>query len=95
MSTRDAYIEKYKARLDLINADITRLEAKANLVKADAKVRYEQELASLRQKRDKANAKFSEIKNASGEAWQSLQHGAEDAWKSISDSVKDAIEKFK
>ncbi len=95
MSTRDAYVDKYKAQLDLVDAEIDRIEAKARIAKADAKIEYEKELADLRLKRDGAKAKLTEIKLASSEAWETLKQGAEDAWSAVSGAVKGAVDKFK
>lgn len=95
MSTREAYVEKYKAQIDLIDAEIARLEAKSRIAKADARIRADQELTALRQKRDAARAKLAEIGNSSAEAWTSLKEGAEDAWAALSSAVKSAAEKFK
>lgn len=95
MNTREIYMEKYKAQLDLVDAEIDRLEAKARIAKADVKIHFDQELSGLRDKRDGARAKLGEIKLASGDAWETLKQGAEDAWTSVSTAVKGAVDKFK
>lgn len=95
MSTRDAYVDKYKAQLDLVDAEIDRLEAKARIAKADMKIDFDEQLADLRGKRDGAKNKLSEIKLASGDAWETLKQGAEDAWSSVSTAVQGAVDKFK
>ena len=48
MSERDAYVEKMKAKLDEWNAEIDRLEAKARGAEADARLRYNKQIESLR-----------------------------------------------
>ncbi len=80
MSTRDAYLQKLKAQLDDWNADITKLEAKAGLAAADAKIKYEQSLDSLRAERDQASNKLEQIQESSEDAWEEFQGGAEDLW---------------
>ncbi len=95
MNTRDAYVDKYKAQLDLVDAEIDRIEAKARIAKADMKIEFDQQLADLRGKRDGAKNKLSEIKLANGDAWETLKQGAEDAWASVSTAVQHAVEKFK
>lgn len=95
MSTREAYVEKYKAQLDLLDAEIDRFEAKARIAKADTKIHYDQELTALRGKRDAAKTKLAEIRAANGDAWETLKQGAEDAWSAVSGAVKGAVDKFK
>jgi hypothetical protein len=50
MSNRDAYVRKLKAKLDEWNAEIDKLQAKAELAEAEAKIEYEKQLADLRAK---------------------------------------------
>ncbi len=95
MSTRDAYVDKYKAQLDLVDAEINRLEAKSRIAKADMKISFEHEIAGLRSKRDVSEAKLAEIKLASGDAWETLKQGAEDAWTSVTTAVQGAADRFK
>lgn len=95
MSTRDIYMEKYQGQLDLVDAEIDRLEARSRIAKADVKIHFDQELAGLRAKRDGARVKLGEIKRSNGDAWETLKHGAEDAWESVSTAVQGAVDKFK
>ncbi len=80
MSTRDAYVQKLKAQIDDWNADISKLEAKAGQATADARIKYEQSLNSLRAERDKADEKIEQIQESSEDAWVEFQAGAEDLW---------------
>jgi uncharacterized coiled-coil DUF342 family protein len=80
MSTRDAYVQKLKAQIDDWNADITKLEAKAGQAAADAKIKYEQSLDSLRAERDQVSEKLEQIQESSEDAWEEFQGSAEDLW---------------
>lgn len=95
MSNREAYIRKFQAQLDEWNADIDKLEAKAQKSKADAKIEYQKHLEQLRAKRDNAASKLEELKSASDDAWEDVKRGAEDAWQTCSDAVKKAVSRFK
>ena len=46
--TRDAYVEKMKAKLDEWNADIAKLEAQAKQKEADARVSYQDQIETLK-----------------------------------------------
>ncbi len=91
---KDAYVEKLKAQLDEWNADLDKLEAKARGAKADAQIKHEEQLASLRQHRDQAKQKLNEIQLSAGGAWEHLKQGAEDAWTRLKDAVTKAKSQF-
>ncbi len=61
MSSRDDYLDQFKAKLDEWNAEIDKLETNARQAQADAKVQYDKQLAALREMRDDAQTKFSEM----------------------------------
>jgi hypothetical protein len=89
MTSRHEYIDKLKDKLDEWDADIDKLEELATKAKAGLKFELEDQITSLKIKRDIAKLKLSEIRDASEEAWEDIKTGAEEAW----DDLKDAIEK--
>jgi predicted RNase H-like nuclease (RuvC/YqgF family) len=91
MTSRHEYIDKLKEKLDEWDADIDELEDRARTAKAELKLELEDQITSLKLKRDIAKLKLSEIKDASEEAWEDIKAGAEEAWA----DVKDAMEKAK
>ena len=91
MTTRHEYIEKFKNKLDEWDADIDELEAQAQKTKAELKFELEDQITSLKVKRDIAKLKLSEIMDSSEEAWEDFKTGAEEAWSDI----KSAMEKAK
>lgn len=92
---RKAYEEKLAAQLREWNAQITLLKAKADSAKANAKVEYYKTLEVLQHKRDAANVKLEELKEAGDEAWEEVKIGAEKAWAEIKTSFHAAIAKLK
>jgi len=94
MSTRDAYVEKFKAELDQWNADIDKLEAKARAAEADSKINYQKHLEELRARRDKAREKLEQVQSAGDEAWDDLKSGADEAWNAARDAVRSAMQRF-
>ena len=91
MTSRHEYIDKLKEKLDEWDADIDELEDRARTAKAELNLELEDQITSLKLKRDIAKLKLSEIKDASEEAWEDIKAGAEEAWA----DVKDAMEKAK
>jgi len=95
MSDRNAYINKMKAKLDEWNADIAKLEAKADGAEADMKIMYNEKIDALKEQRENAAAKLMEIRNASEGGWEDIKAGLENAWDSLGNAVKSALSKFK
>ena len=95
MNTRDAYIEKTKAKLDAANARLDQLEAKAPVAKADAKAKYEEKLGAARHRRDEAKQKLGDLRTASESAWEGLKRGCEDSWGRFRDAVEQAARHFR
>ncbi len=95
MSEREQYVEKAQARIDQWNADIEKLQGKANEARADAKIQYEDQLKELRAQRDEAKAKLEEMAEASDSAWNDMKAGFERAWENASKAFDSAKERFK
>jgi predicted RNase H-like nuclease (RuvC/YqgF family) len=83
MTSRHEFIDKLKLKLDEWDADIDELEDRAQRAKADVKFELEDQITSLKLKRDIAKLKLSEIKDAGEEAWEDIKTGAEEAWDDV------------
>ena len=95
MTERDAYVQKMKGQLDEWNAEIDKLQAQAEQKKGDAKLAYEQQINSLRQQRDDAQARLAGLQDSTGEAWEQLKAGVDEAWSSLKVSVERAASAFR
>lgn len=78
------YKEKAKQQIDEMAAQIEKLEAKKDMAQADVKMKYEQQLGHLKNKKAQAQAKFEELKDASNERWEE----ARDVFASATESFK-------
>ncbi|WP_050527841.1 sll1863 family stress response protein [Pseudorhodobacter aquimaris] len=94
MDRKDAFQEKMQAQLDEWTAEIAKLRAQAEQAQADAKLKYLEEIDTLRAHQLKAEIKLKEIQDAQGEAWKDMQTGAEAAWDAMSDAMKSAWKRF-
>ena len=72
MSRRDAYIAKMKLQLDELNEKMSKLEARAQEAKDDARAAYKEEMDKLRHQSKLALAKFDEIKAAGEDSWETM-----------------------
>jgi len=92
---RKAFIEKLTAKLKEWDAEIDILEVKAQEKEAVAKMEYTKRIKELQDKKEEAQQKLEEVKNANKEAWEELKIGAEKAMDDISDSFKSVMDKLK
>jgi len=95
MTEKEQYIEKAKAKLDQWNAEIDRVQAKAKAAEADAKIEYQKQLEEMRVKRDEAEARLKELRDASDDAWTDMKAGFDRAWDSLSSAFDTAMARFK
>ena len=94
MTTRNEYIEQLKNKLDQWNADIGKWEEKARVAKTDARIEYEMQLETLRQRRDEATAKLKDLQSSSEAAWQELKAGTDAAWSALREAFDKAAAHF-
>lgn len=94
MTTRDAYLEKFKARLDELNAELDKLEAHTRSLEADAKLEYEKKLAGLRSQRDAIKERIAQVREASADSWEALKDGAEKALGDLVSALSEAKERL-
>ncbi len=92
--TRSEYISKAKENLDLLDARIVELEAKANKKTGEVSREFKANLSGLRKSKDQAERRLEELRLASKPAWEDVKQGVEKAWHSLSDAVDDARERF-
>lgn len=94
MTNRHEYVQKLKDKLDEWDADIDEFEERTQRAKVDLKFELEDQLTSLKAKRDIARQKLAEIMDASEEAWQDVKHGVDDAWASMKEAIDKARSHF-
>ena len=73
METRKDYIEKLAARLRAWDERIDELRDKADNATAELKIRYRQEMAELREMRERAAKHMVVVREASGDAWKTIR----------------------
>jgi hypothetical protein len=83
MKVKELYRQKMQAQLDEWKADNARLKAKASGAKADVQLAMNRQAASIERKLEYAQAKLSELAEASEEVWESVKNGVESAWDSL------------
>jgi septal ring factor EnvC (AmiA/AmiB activator) len=92
---RDAYVKKMKAKLDEWNAEIAKLEAQARKQEADTQLKLEEQIESLKKKRQSTEDDLDKLRQAGGNAWEDLKTGVENAASSLGDAIRSATSRFK
>jgi predicted nuclease with TOPRIM domain len=95
MEMKDAYQEKMEARLREWQANIDALKARADQAEAEQKIKYHEEIESLRTKQQQVQEKLGELRTASAAAWDEARAGVEGAWADLQNAAKRAADKFK
>ncbi len=72
MLSREEYTTKIKQQLDEFNAKVDELQARTQETKADAREKYEAEMAKLRHQSELAVAKLDELKAAGEDSWDKV-----------------------
>lgn len=94
MTERTAYIDKTQARLKQIDAEITRLEARAEEAQADARIAGQQALEHARSKRETVKTRLDQMQSSGEAAWSDIRSGLDAAWDELSSSVRKAADRL-
>ena len=95
MATKEAYRKKYEAQLSEWDAKLDLLNAKARKASADARIGYENQLASLRAQRAEAHKRFEEFGKRSENAWEDMRAGMDKVWGEMGKAMQKVTAHFK
>lgn len=95
MSLKEAYEKKLQAQLDMWNAEIDKLKAKAVNAEADVQIEYHKKIGELHSLQKSAEGKLAELRAASDNAWEEMKFGVENAWDALGSALKSASSRFK
>jgi predicted RNase H-like nuclease (RuvC/YqgF family) len=92
---RDAFVQKLKAKIDEWNAEINRLNAKADQAEANMRAEYHDEIGKLKRFRDDAKQKLQKILESKEDVWEELKKGADKAYNAMNEALSSARERIK
>lgn len=95
MEIKEAYKQKMAAQLKEWRAQINLLEAKAENVGADMKVKHAEIMLDLQAKQRAAIEKMNELESASSEAWDQVKETSNKIWDDLKTGIAEAHSKFK
>lgn len=91
---KEAYIQKFEAQLKEWNADLDKLQAKAQNTEAETKIKLDEQLTALRRQRDEAQHQLEQIQSSAGDAWEQFKQGAQESWSNLNEAVTRAKSQF-
>ncbi len=92
---RNAFLKRVASTLETLDDEIDRLTAKAEKAGRDAKIRYDEELAVLRMKRETVRTKVQQVRDAGAGSWGSLKSGVQDAMDDLKNAIEKAVERLR
>ena len=95
MQEKRTYQEQFKEKLKEMSDSLAELTFRAEQLKTDATLEYQEQMESLRDKQHKVREKLEELEEASDEAWEDIRDGIEHAWSDLSKSLDSAWSRFK
>jgi DNA repair ATPase RecN len=93
--SREEFVLKLKEKIDLWNADLNKLQARADQASAEARIKYQQQIEDLQEKRQELEGKMAQLRGAGEGAWEDVKSGMEIAWSSMSEALSSALQRFK
>jgi hypothetical protein len=94
MKTKNEYIDSLAAELKEWSAQIDLLNIKAEQSVGTAKLKFTQELNSIRGHQQAATIKMRELEAASDEAWEQVKVTADKVWNDLRMGLANASAKF-
>lgn len=92
MTKKEEYINKMTSQLKEWSAKIDELESKA---KREVKHGYESTIRELREKSDTVSQKLHELRDSSGDAWETMKSGVESARDNFKTAYNNVLDKLK
>lgn len=94
MGNREEYIDKLAARLKKWDAEIQKLEDKAEKAKTDVKVTYTEKANELRANKESIQQKIKDFHDTNEETFGSIKDGIEDSLTRLTRAINDTFAKF-
>jgi len=94
MGEKAAYRKKIDARMKEWNAEIDKLESRADRASADMQLQYYEELKKLRALQDEARSKLEALEEAEEDAWEELKTDVDNAVLAIERAANTALSRF-
>ncbi|WP_028580325.1 sll1863 family stress response protein [Desulfogranum japonicum] len=94
MKSRQEYTQALHNKIDEWNLEIDRLTMEANKIEADSRIKLQQQIDMLKQKRANIEKQIHELSNSSEDAWEDMKNGIDLAWEAMNTALDSAVSRF-
>lgn len=95
MSRKDAYKQKVEAEVELAEAKLAEIKAKAKGYTADVGIKYGKQIDDLEDNVERMRSKLQKMRGANDDAWEHLKSEIEDAWETLQVGLRNISAKLK
>ena len=92
---KTAIFEKMKEELNNISDEIKKLESKLDDLSEDAKVTYQKQITEMKDLYSKAEVKFEQAKDITGDKWEEVKDNVEVTRKALKNSYNYFLSHYK
>jgi hypothetical protein len=90
----DLFLEKLKTQLDDWATELNLFEAEIRQADSDERIRYEERIKNLRQKKAAVMETLGKMTNSRDDGWDDLKEGVGSTWSSLKSRFKEAKSEF-
>ncbi|MEM1256015.1 MAG: hypothetical protein AAGI69_26555 [Cyanobacteria bacterium P01_H01_bin.21] len=94
MSSKQVYQREIEAKLETLDAQIVKMQAKAEQANAELKAKYQEQLRLLTERRETTRFKLKELKHSSEAAWETMKNGVDSAFSELQNAFDKAVAQF-
>jgi hypothetical protein len=91
---KNKLVNDLKAELVIMDAKIAELRNKGSELTSEAKIKWDQKIADLNDKRQVVTEKLTEVQNSTAEAWNDVEKGVQSAWAELKKAFQNASSEF-
>jgi predicted nucleic acid-binding Zn-ribbon protein len=90
MDLQEAYLERWQAELDEVDAEIKTFEFKTDNVPSDEQIQFYEDLQALRAQYSKTRQKLGELRESDSQRRSDLKEEFETDWKELQNGMQRA-----
>ena len=95
MTTKEKYMEKIDAELDLIRNKLSSFKAQSAVFNNAARSSHSRHVRDIEQKLNQVKARLYDLEKADEDVWEQLKDSVEDIWTTLQSTLEDTVARFK
>lgn len=94
MNSKQIYQKEIETKLETLDAQMVKMQAKAEQANAELKAKYQEQLRLLTERRETTRLKLEELKQSGEAAWETMKDGVESAFSELQSAFDKALSQF-